>query len=205
MYDQFVERAAAARHMTRKKSTKWPGRVWTGEQAREMAWSTSLAGLYTAIGLAKPRARIRRMKGQPGVTRRTAVSTKCWRAAQVHRSAMTGKYTADAVIQLSAAERRALAALLPVAAVPLGPGPRAHPYVCQVITLPLRADDAGERCLADVDLEPRFAFACSAEELSRRWLTALRAADLAGFDLRVGDPPFRTTRRWRCRPERDGV
>jgi len=34
------------------------GRVWTGEQARELGLVDQLGGLYTAIGLAKQRARI---------------------------------------------------------------------------------------------------------------------------------------------------
>jgi len=59
VYDQFVERTAAARHMAPEKVDEVAqGRVWTGEQARELGLVDQLGGLYTAIGLAKQRARI---------------------------------------------------------------------------------------------------------------------------------------------------
>ena len=59
VYDQFVERTAAARHMPPEKVDEVAqGRVWTGEQARQLGLVDELGGLYTAIGLAKQRARI---------------------------------------------------------------------------------------------------------------------------------------------------
>ncbi|MEO8677907.1 MAG: signal peptide peptidase SppA [Vicinamibacterales bacterium] len=59
VYDQFVERAAAARHMPPEKIDEIAqGRVWTGQQARANGLVDQLGGLYTAIGLAKQRARI---------------------------------------------------------------------------------------------------------------------------------------------------
>jgi protease-4 len=59
VYDQFIERTAAARHMTPEKVDEVAqGRVWTGEQARELGLVDQLGGLYTAIGLAKQRAHI---------------------------------------------------------------------------------------------------------------------------------------------------
>jgi len=59
VYDQFVERTAAARHMAPEKVDEIAqGRVWTGQQARDLGLVDELGGLYTAIDLAKRRARI---------------------------------------------------------------------------------------------------------------------------------------------------
>ena len=59
VYDQFVERAAEARHMMPEKiDAIAQGRVWTGQQARTLGLVDQLGGLYTAIGLAKQRALI---------------------------------------------------------------------------------------------------------------------------------------------------
>ena len=59
VYDQFIERTAAARHMTPEKVDEIAqGRVWTGEQARQIGLVDELGGLYKAIDLAKQRARI---------------------------------------------------------------------------------------------------------------------------------------------------
>lgn len=59
VYDQFVERAAAARQMAPEKIDEIAqGRVWTGQQARANGLVDQLGGLYTAIGLAKERAKI---------------------------------------------------------------------------------------------------------------------------------------------------
>ena len=59
VYDQFVERTAAARHMPPEKVDEVAqGRVWTGEQARQLGLVDELGGLYTAIDLAKQRAQI---------------------------------------------------------------------------------------------------------------------------------------------------
>ena len=59
VYDQFIERTAAARHMTPEKVDEIAqGRVWTGEQAKQLGLVDELGGLYKAIDLAKQRARI---------------------------------------------------------------------------------------------------------------------------------------------------
>ncbi len=59
VYDQFIERTAAARHMTPEKVDEVAqGRVWTGEQAKQLGLVDELGGLYTAIDMAKQRARI---------------------------------------------------------------------------------------------------------------------------------------------------
>jgi protease-4 len=58
-YDEFVERAAAARQMPPEKVDQVAqGRVWTGRQAKSVGLVDQLGGLYTAIALAKERARI---------------------------------------------------------------------------------------------------------------------------------------------------
>ncbi|MFO7691572.1 MAG: signal peptide peptidase SppA [Vicinamibacterales bacterium] len=58
-YDQFVEKAAAAR---RKKPEEIDaiaqGRVWTGRQAKELGLVDALGGLDTAVTIAKERAKI---------------------------------------------------------------------------------------------------------------------------------------------------
>ncbi len=59
VYDQFIERTAAARHMTPEKVDEIAqGRVWTGQQAKDIGLVDELGGLYKAIDLAKQRARI---------------------------------------------------------------------------------------------------------------------------------------------------
>jgi protease-4 len=59
VYDQFIERTAAARHMPPEKVDEIAqGRVWTGQQARQLGLVDELGGLYKAIDLAKQRARI---------------------------------------------------------------------------------------------------------------------------------------------------
>ena len=59
VYDQFIERTAAARHMTPEKVDEIAqGRVWTGAQAKQIGLVDELGGLYKAIDLAKQRARI---------------------------------------------------------------------------------------------------------------------------------------------------
>jgi protease-4 len=59
VYDQFIERTAAARHMTPEKVDEIAqGRVWTGQQAKDLGLVDELGGLYKAIDLAKQRARI---------------------------------------------------------------------------------------------------------------------------------------------------
>ena len=59
VYDQFIERTAAARHMTPEKVDEIAqGRVWTGAQAKQIGLVDELGGLYKAVDLAKQRARI---------------------------------------------------------------------------------------------------------------------------------------------------
>lgn len=59
VYDQFIERTAAARHMTPEKVDEIAqGRVWTGAQAKALGLVDEIGGLYTAVDLAKQRARI---------------------------------------------------------------------------------------------------------------------------------------------------
>jgi protease-4 len=59
VYDQFIERTAAARHMTPEKVDEIAqGRVWTGAQAKQMGLVDELGGLYKAVDMAKQRARI---------------------------------------------------------------------------------------------------------------------------------------------------
>jgi len=59
VYDQFIERTAAARHMAPEKVDEIAqGRVWTGEQAKQLGLVDELGGLYKAIDMAKQRARI---------------------------------------------------------------------------------------------------------------------------------------------------
>ena len=116
VYDQFVERAATARHMTPEKIDEvGQGRVWTGEQARELGLVDELGGLYTAIGLAKQRARIPADEEVQLVVYPPRRSFYEVLADQLQSPVgrMTEAYTADAVIQLlGPRERRALAALL---------------------------------------------------------------------------------------------
>ena len=58
-YDQFVEKVAEARHTSPEKIDQIAqGRVWTGQQARQIGLVDQLGGLQTAVGIAKQRARI---------------------------------------------------------------------------------------------------------------------------------------------------
>jgi len=58
-YDQFVEKVAEARHSSPEKIDQIAqGRVWTGQQARQVGLVDQLGGLQVAIGIAKQRARI---------------------------------------------------------------------------------------------------------------------------------------------------
>jgi protease-4 len=58
-YDQFVEKVAEARHTTPEKIDQIAqGRVWTGQQAKQVGLVDELGGLQTAIAAAKQRARI---------------------------------------------------------------------------------------------------------------------------------------------------
>jgi protease IV len=58
-YDQFVEKVAQARHTTPERiDALAQGRVWTGQQAKEIGLVDQLGGLDAAIEVAKQRARI---------------------------------------------------------------------------------------------------------------------------------------------------
>jgi protease-4 len=58
-YDEFVEKAAAARHMAPEKlDAVAQGRVWTGRQAKAIGLVDELGGLERAIAVAKQRAKI---------------------------------------------------------------------------------------------------------------------------------------------------
>ncbi len=58
-YDQFVEKVAAARHMTPEAvDAIAQGRVWTGRQAKDLGLVDALGGLDRAVALAKERAKI---------------------------------------------------------------------------------------------------------------------------------------------------
>lgn len=116
VYDQFIERTAVARQMSPEKVDEVAqGRVWTGEQARELGLVDQLGGLYTAIGLAKQRAHIpadEEVQLLVYPPRRSVYEV----LADELRSPvgrMQQARTADALMQLlGPRERRALAALL---------------------------------------------------------------------------------------------
>lgn len=58
-YDQFVEKVAAARHMTPEAvDAIAQGRVWTGRQAKDLGLVDVLGGLDRAVAIAKERAKI---------------------------------------------------------------------------------------------------------------------------------------------------
>jgi protease-4 len=58
-YDQFVEKVAEARQTTPEKIDQIAqGRVWTGQQAKQVGLVDELGGMQTAIAAAKQRARI---------------------------------------------------------------------------------------------------------------------------------------------------
>ena len=116
VYDQFVERTAAARHMAPEKVDEVAqGRVWTGEQARELGLVDQLGGLYTAIGLAKQRARIpadEEVQLLIYPPRRSFYEVLA-EELQSPVGRMADASTSEAIIQLlGPRERRALAALL---------------------------------------------------------------------------------------------
>jgi protease-4 len=58
-YDQFVEKVAEARHTTPERiDAIAQGRVWTGQQAKDIGLVDELGGLDAAVAVAKQRARI---------------------------------------------------------------------------------------------------------------------------------------------------
>ena len=116
VYDQFVERTAAARQMPPEKVDEVAqGRVWTGEQARQLGLVDELGGLYTAIDLAKQRARIPVDEEVELVIYppRRSVYEVLADELQSPLGRMQERQTADALFQLlGPRERRALSALL---------------------------------------------------------------------------------------------
>ena len=116
VYDQFIERTAAARHMAPEKVDEVAqGRVWTGEQAKQLGLVDELGGLYTAIDLAKQRARIPADEEVDLVVFPPHRSFYEVLADQL--SAPVGRlktaYTSDALLELlGPRERRALSAVL---------------------------------------------------------------------------------------------
>jgi protease-4 len=116
VYDQFIERTAAARHMTPEKVDEVAqGRVWTGEQAKQLGLVDELGGLYKAIDLAKQRARIGADEEVDLVIYPPHRSVYEVLADQLSSPAggMKSAYTADALLQLlGPRERKAMAAVL---------------------------------------------------------------------------------------------
>lgn len=116
VYDQFVERTAAARHMPPEKVDEVAqGRVWTGEQARQLGLVDELGGLYTAIDLAKQRARIPLDEEVELVVfpPRRSVYEVLADELQSPLGRMQQRSTAEAMMQmLGPREQRALSALL---------------------------------------------------------------------------------------------
>ncbi|HEX8026993.1 MAG TPA: S49 family peptidase, partial [Vicinamibacterales bacterium] len=116
VYDQFIERTAAARHMTPEKVDEIAqGRVWTGEQAKQLGLVDELGGLYRAIDLAKQRAHLPADEEVSLVVYPPRRSVYEVLADQL--SAPVGKlkaaYASEALTELlGPRERRALAALL---------------------------------------------------------------------------------------------
>jgi protease-4 len=116
VYDQFIERTAAARHMTPEKVDEIAqGRVWTGEQAKQIGLVDELGGLYKAIDLAKQRARLPSDEEVELVVYPPRRSFYEVLADQV--SGPVGRlrtaYTSDALLELlGPRERRAFAAVL---------------------------------------------------------------------------------------------
>jgi protease-4 len=116
VYDQFIERTAAARHMTPEKVDEVAqGRVWTGEQAKQLGLVDELGGLYKAIDMAKQRARISADEEvdlvvyPPHRSFYEVVADQLSGPVDRVRSA----YTADALLQLlGPRERKAVAAVL---------------------------------------------------------------------------------------------
>ena len=116
VYDQFIERTAAARHMAPEKVDEVAqGRVWTGEQARQLGLVDELGGLYKAIDMAKQRARIPAGEEVDLVVYPPHRSFYEVLADQLSSPVdrMRAAYTADALLQLlGPRERKAFAAVL---------------------------------------------------------------------------------------------
>lgn len=115
-YDQFVEKVADARHSTPEKIDQVAqGRVWTGQQAKQVGLVDQLGGLQEAVAVAKQRARIpveeevELVIYPPRRSFYEVLSEELTAPVGRLRSA----YTADALMDiLGPRERRALAAVL---------------------------------------------------------------------------------------------
>ena len=116
VYDQFIERTAAARHMAPEKVDEIAqGRVWTGEQAKEIGLVDELGGLYKAIDIAKQRAHIPTDEEVDLVVYPPHRGVYEVIADQLTSPAARIKtaYTSDALLELlGPRERRALSAVL---------------------------------------------------------------------------------------------
>ncbi|HEX7281395.1 MAG TPA: signal peptide peptidase SppA, partial [Vicinamibacterales bacterium] len=116
VYDQFIERTAAARHMPPEKVDEVAqGRVWTGEQAKQIGLVDELGGLYKAIDLAKQRARITADEEVQLVVYppRRSFYEVLSEEIQSPLGRLRAAHTADALLQiLGPRERKALAAVL---------------------------------------------------------------------------------------------
>jgi protease-4 len=116
VYDQFIERTAAARHMAPEKVDEIAqGRVWTGEQAKALGLVDELGGLYKAFDVAKQRARIPADQEVDLIVYPPRRSF--YEVLADELSSPVGKlkarYTADALFEiLGPRERRALSAVL---------------------------------------------------------------------------------------------
>ena len=116
VYDQFIERTAAARHMPPEKVDEVAqGRVWTGEQARQIGLVDDIGGLYKAIDLAKQRARLAADEEVQFVVypKRRSVYEVLADEIQSPLGRLRTTHAADALMQiLGPRERKALAAVL---------------------------------------------------------------------------------------------
>jgi len=116
VYDQFIERTAAARHMPPEKVDEVAqGRVWTGEQARQIGLVDDIGGLYKAIDLAKQRARLAADEEVQFVVypKRRSVYEVLADEIQSPLGRLRTTHATDALMQiLGPRERKALAAVL---------------------------------------------------------------------------------------------
>ena len=116
VYDQFIERTAAARHMPPEKVDEVAqGRVWTGDQAKQIGLVDEIGGLYKAIDLAKQRARIAADEEVQFVVypKRRSFYEVLAEEIQSPVGRLRTAASADALLQmLGPRERKALAAVL---------------------------------------------------------------------------------------------
>ncbi len=115
-YDHFVERVAESRHTTPEKIDEiGQGRVWTGQQARQVGLVDQLGGLHEAVSVAKQRARIPADEDVELVVypQPRSVFEVVSEQFQAPSGGASGRTAADAIIAtLGPRERQALAALL---------------------------------------------------------------------------------------------